>query len=176
MDFTSHALSIGACAAVLSLAVWFDVKSSRIPNALVVSGLSLGLLISLMDGGMGWRQAITAAIVGLAVFLPLYLLRILGAGDVKLLAVVGSFVGYPAILSVALLTALCGGLLALAWAAWHRKLKTVFKQVYMGALGFGMQISSGMVPRQWTMVVGTERLPYAMAIALGTLLHMSMNP
>ncbi len=175
MQLSPHVLTIGAGAGILLSAVVLDVKSGRIPNLLVLSGLVLGLLISLMDGGIGWRQALGGALLGMAAFMPLYLLKILGAGDVKLLAVVGSLVGYPAIFSVALLSALMGGLLSLGIALWHQRLRAVCRQVYDSGIGFGLQISSGHMPRHWVMVVGTQRLPYAMAIALGTCFHGYLN-
>jgi hypothetical protein len=69
---------------------------------------------------------------------------------------------------VALFTGLAGGFLALMLAIRHRQLRQMWRQVNQGLLGFVMQIASGGRPRQWVMVVGPHRLPYALAIALGT--------
>ncbi len=160
-----------ACAGVLLTAIWWDVKTHRIPNVLVLAGLALGLMTSVLPGGVGWLSSLYGCAIGLAIFLPLYVLRILGAGDVKLLAAVGSFVGYPDVLAVALLTGLAGGVLALLMAIRHRQLGRMWQQVHQALIGFVMQIASGGRPRQWVMVVGPHRLPYAVAIALGTLIH-----
>jgi prepilin peptidase CpaA len=160
-----------ACAGVLLTAIWWDVKTHRIPNPLVLLGMALGLLTSTLEGGVGWTSSIYGCVVGLAVFLPLYLLRILGAGDVKLLGAAGSFVGYPDVLAVALLTGLAGGVLALLMALHHRQLGRMWQQMHEGLIGFVLQVTSGGRPRQWVMVVGPHRLPYAIAIALGTLVH-----
>jgi len=158
-----------ACSTLLLSAVWWDVKTHRIPNQLVLLGLGLGLATSFLPNGIGWQGAALGSLAGLAVFLPLYLLRILGAGDVKLLSAVGAFVGYPGILAVALLTGLAGGILALLLAMRLRQLRHMWSQIHQGLLGFVIQIASGGRPRQWVMVVGPHRLPYALAIALGTL-------
>jgi prepilin peptidase CpaA len=158
-----------ACTLLLLSAVWWDVKTHRIPNQLVLLGLLVGWLSSLLPAGIGWQDAALGSLAGLVAFLPLYLLRILGAGDVKLLAAVGAFVGYPGVLTVALLSGLAGGVLALFMAIRHRQLTQIWQQVQQGLIGFVMQIASGGRPRQWVMVVGPHRLPYAMAIALGTL-------
>jgi prepilin peptidase CpaA len=144
------------------------MRTHRIPNQLVLTGLAFGLAASLLPDGMGWSASALGSSAGLAVFLPLYLLRILGAGDVKLMAAVGSFVGYPGILTVALFTGLAGGILALLIAMHHGQLKQMWQQVHQGLVGFVMQMASGGRPRQWVMVVGPHRLPYALAIALGT--------
>jgi len=157
-----------ACTLLLLCAVWCDIKTHRIPNQLVLLGVVIGFATSLLQGGIGWQDAALGCIAGLAVFLPLYLLRVLGAGDVKLLSAVGAFVGYPGILTVALFTGLAGGILALLLAIRHRQLRQMWRQVNQGLLSFVMQIASGGRPRQWVMVVGPHRLPYALAIALGT--------
>jgi prepilin peptidase CpaA len=156
------------CAFMLLLAVAWDVQTHRIPNLLVLGGVLLGWATACLPSGMGLQSATLGSLTGLVVFLPLYLLRILGAGDVKLLTAVGAFVGYPGILTVALFTGLAGGILALLLAIRHRQLKQMWNQVHQGLLGFVMQIASGGRPRQWVMVVGPHRLPYALAIALGT--------
>lgn len=161
-----------ACTLFLLCAVWCDVKTHRIPNQLVLLGLGLGFATSFLPGGIGWQDAVLGSLTGLAVFLPLYLLRILGAGDVKLLSAMGAFVGYPGILTVALFTGLAGGVLALMLAIRYRQLHQMWTRVHQGLLGFVMQMASGGRPRQWVMVVGPHRLPYALAIALGTLSYV----
>jgi prepilin peptidase CpaA len=154
------------------LAIGWDVKTHRIPNVLVLVGLSLGLLISTWPGGIGLGHALYGGLTGLAVYLPLYLLRILGAGDVKLMAAVGAFVGFPDVMTVALITALAGLILSVLIAIRHRQLHQMTQHVYQGLIGFMWQIASGGRPQQWVMVIGPHRLPYAMAIGLGTLTHL----
>jgi prepilin peptidase CpaA len=164
-----------ACTLLLLSAVWWDVKTHRIPNQLVLLGLLMGAISSLLPTGIGWQDAALGSFAGLVAFLPLYLLRILGAGDVKLLAAVGAFVGYPGVLTVALLTGLAGGVLALLLAIRHHQLNQMWQQTKQGLIGFVMQIASGGRPRQWVMVVGPHRLPYALAIALGTLSYVYLK-
>jgi len=164
-----------ACTGLLVAAIWSDVKTHRIPNLLVLAGLALGFLTSVLPGGVGWQSALYGSLVGLALFLPLYLLRILGAGDVKLLAAVGSLVGFPDVCIVALLTGLAGGILAVVMALRHHQLIKMCQQLYEGLIGFFMQIASGGRPRQWVMVVGPHRLPYALAIALGTVSQLYLK-
>lgn len=62
------------------------------------------------------RELLVGGIVGLLVFMPLYVVSAMGAGDIKLMAVVGTFLGVKGVLLSALFTALAGGLLALGFA------------------------------------------------------------
>ncbi len=106
--------------ALLLAATWFDVRSHRIPNKLVFWGALAGVLlhvalpegrgfISSLPGGLGFLDALAGLGIGLAVFLPVYLLRAMGAGDVKLMAMVGAFLGPEQIWGAMLGVALAGG-------------------------------------------------------------------
>src|SRR5690348_16655973 len=104
---------IGAFA-LAGAACWFDVRTRRIPNALTFGGAALGVLMAtIAHGGSGAISSLLGLIVGLALFLPFWLLRGLGAGDVKLMAALGAWLGMPVVLMVAFYTALAGGALAI---------------------------------------------------------------
>jgi prepilin peptidase CpaA len=119
-----------------------DLALRKIPNVLVVAGLLLALVLrSLAEPE--WSVVLDCAggaLVGLLVFLPLYLLRGMAAGDIKLMAMVGAFLGPAAALATAMLAALCGGLLAMLWLSYGQA---------------AQQERSGM--------------PYGVAIAFGTM-------
>jgi len=92
--------------AILAIAVYSDVRSHRISNTLSLLGLMAGLGLQYLGSGLqGVTSGFLGAGVGLACFAPFYLLRSMGAGDVKLLAAVGAFLGpqgafYAALLSL----------------------------------------------------------------------------
>lgn len=163
--------------ALLGAAVWHDVRARRIPNAIVFPGAVVGLalhallpagsgLFASTPGSLGLLSALGGLALGLAILLPMYALRLMGAGDVKLLAMVGCFVGAGQILCVALATLLAGGILALVVAAWQGSLRQIIKNVWSMTLHTGMSALGGsLVPA----TAGTGRLPYAVAIAGATL-------
>jgi prepilin peptidase CpaA len=170
-------------AVVLIAAVVSDLRSRRIPNALLLFGLALGVFFQSVSphgiqlffrpwGSIGVLNSLYGLLVGIAIFLPFYILRTLGAGDVKLLAMLGVWFGPYSMVGVALLTSLSGGILALVVAIWNRSLRQVLKNINFMMTDSLMQIMvSGrtIIP---TPVKTTGRLPYAVAIASGAALEV----
>jgi len=165
-------------AAVLGAAAVSDLRSRRIPNALVLAGLAMGFFFQFVApeggglfarwfGAVGALKGLLGVLMGLAIFLPLYMLRTLGAGDVKLLAMLGAWFGPHPMVGVAVFTMLCGGVLALGAAVWTRTLRQV-----LGNVGFMLTdtlVSAVAAPTTVSAPAKTTgRLPYAIAIAAGT--------
>jgi prepilin peptidase CpaA len=112
------------CALVLLVvtAAVYDFRFRRIPNWLVLAGLVLGLsLNAVLFQWAGLRASALGLAIGFAVYFPLYLLRGMGAGDVKLMAAVGSIVGWADWLGIFFLTAIVGGIAAIALLASQRR-------------------------------------------------------
>ena len=141
-----------------------DLRSRRIPNAIVVA---------LMLGGIGYSLATMAPIavlqhalgggaVGLALWLPFWFLRVLGAGDVKLAAASGTWLGVAGVVEASLLAAIAGGVVAL-WALSRH-----------GGLSAGItRFGAWMVASRASGAIGPEltpkerRIPYGLAISAG---------
>jgi prepilin peptidase CpaA len=104
-----------ALLALLVAAAIYDVRYRRIPNWLTVSGVVVGFsinwLIGFPEGGLLF--ALEGLAVGFVVYLVLYVLRAMGAGDVKLMAAVGALAGYQRWFGIFFVTALVGGVMAL---------------------------------------------------------------
>lgn len=163
---------------LLALAVWNDLRTRRIPNALVFGGALLGLLLNaaLPDGdglfiqvfgGIGLLKALAGLAVGLLLLLPMYAMRALGAGDVKLMAMIGAFVGPGAVAGITLLTLLAGGVLALVVAGVHGRLKPMLFNTWHMIKYSMLRSLAGEVPKMDAPAVASGRLPYAVAIAAG---------
>ena len=168
---------------LLSLSVWHDIKSRLIPNKIVLSGSLIAIVLHTLInsgtglfnepfGGLGILIAIAGLAIGLIIMLPFYALHIMGAGDVKLMAMIGAFLGPQAIVKVALFSMIAGGLLALIVALWKGVLKQVLDNVHHIFLqslthtlsGDGVRINAPEVP--------TVKLAYAIAIATGTVFYL----
>lgn len=153
--------------AMLSVAVIFDIRYRRIPNALVMSGLAGSLLLHLfLPGAGGWQTWLLGVLTGFGVLLPFYLARGMGAGDVKLMAGVGAFVGPLVVLKIALATFLIGGVWSLVIVVYRGKARETLNNVFMLVSPVLYRSSPGSgkeVPRR-----SVGRLPYGVAIGLGT--------
>jgi prepilin peptidase CpaA len=107
------------------LAMWacgicyFDARYRRIPNAVLLPALVLACVVLAWRGtsvtGAHWSSALMAAGIGAAFTLPGYVMRKLGAGDVKYLFVIGLLTSWPVTLHCFLIAALLAGALALTW-------------------------------------------------------------
>ena len=99
-----------------------DLQVRRLPNALLLALLGLGIVQVLWSGQPTLSAAGLGLLVGGGLFLLLSLLRrgAMGAGDAKFAAVLGAFLGYPLILPALLFGALAGGVAALVLIATRR--------------------------------------------------------
>lgn len=162
--------------ALLLGAVVTDLRSRRIPNALVVAGVVLAFIthtIALASGsvplaGRTWWAPLTGLLTGLASLMPLYLLHATGAGDVKLMGMVGAFVGAPTVLSAVLYTLLAGGLLSLVFMFGRGVAAQTLANVRFLLTDWALRASTGQGARLAPLQTTAARLPYAVAIALGT--------
>ena len=143
---------------LLALAVRQDLTDRRISNVLTLGGLACGIgLQSLWGGSSGFLNALAGAGVGLLCFLPLYLSKGMGAGDVKLMAAAGAFFGPTDAFVAALLSLASGAVLALVILLWRTH------EIRMAAVG----TPAGTAGESVLMQLRKERFPYAAAIAVG---------
>lgn len=161
---------------LLVVAAVIDVRTLRIPNWLTVSGALMGLALSAavpwqtlgpawaVDGFL-WSLGGLAA--GLALMLPFWLLRVMGAGDVKLMAMAGAFVGLAQIVPVVLCVFVAGGVLAVGWALYRRVFRRAASNAAEITIAMAVAALNGMRPALPAASAG--KLPYGVSIAAGTL-------
>jgi prepilin peptidase CpaA len=114
---------MGAAVAVLAagVAAVIDVRTGRIPNALTGSAALTGLALGWIGGdSTGLGVACAGGLVGMTLMLPGYRFGGTGAGDVKLMAALGTLLGPGATVTAFLASAIAGGVLAV-WHAWFRR-------------------------------------------------------
>lgn len=86
---------------LLIVAVINDVRNERIPNKLIVTGIGICLLIQFWETGVqGIQNSVTAFLFTVIICWPLFWLRAVGAGDIKLLALIGAMHGLNFLFSV----------------------------------------------------------------------------
>ena len=98
---------------MVTLAAVYDIRFRRIPNWLVLTGLVLGLgLNTIWFQWPGVRTSLLGIGLAFLIYFPLYLLRGMGAGDVKLMAAIGAIVGAADWLGIFVVSAVLGGIAA----------------------------------------------------------------
>jgi len=182
-DVSPAAWQIGALltlAMLLGAALIADLRQRRIPNRLVLLVLGAGCLVhvvgpvndaaglfSYWPGSLGAQGALLGALSGLALFLPLYALRATGAGDVKLMAGIGSFAGPVDTLNLTLFIFAMGGLLALLRMLWTGTLRRGLGNVMLMLLPM-MGGGPGLFDPATHSV---DRMPYVLAMVTGLLAY-----
>jgi prepilin peptidase CpaA len=100
-----------------------DIRTRRIPNELTAALATIGVGLAAMGlSGMSVWASLAGLAVGLALMMPGHLLGATGAGDVKLMAAIGSVLGPSTVVTAVVLTALAGGVLAIGIALRRRRL------------------------------------------------------
>lgn len=154
--------------AVLAISVFFDLRFRRIPNWLTFPAMVAGLLFNTYVGGVpGLLLSLGGLLIGFGVFIAFYMLGGMGAGDVKLMAAIGSLLGPKDVLYVALYTAIAGGVYAiLLMVARKSNRKALERCALMGKTllftGHCAYVPQGENEK-------TTPLCYGVAIAVGTL-------
>jgi prepilin peptidase CpaA len=160
---------------LVAIAAGFDVRLRRIPNWLVLTGMVSSLSIQMLSGGANFSTWGFGLLVGFGLFLPLYMVRAMGAGDVKLMAMVGSFVGPLSAFAVVLTTLVAGGILATAAAIGNGALRRTLENVRFVMTHTMIKTSNGDGPQLEELPASTGNLPYAVAITAGTVIHLLLE-
>jgi prepilin peptidase CpaA len=113
-------------------------------------------------------HSVLGALTALAVLLPLYVLGATGAGDVKLVAMVGAFLGLPDLLYALPLMLVAGGLCALGYAAFHRSLGRLASNTRDLTQMAAFAALIGQRPSLQG-VASIGKLPYGLCVCIGTL-------
>jgi prepilin peptidase CpaA len=161
-EFIVPVLAIATAAAIT------DVTTRRIPNvltfgaaagALLVQGVSNGVP-GVIDAGAGW-------LTGFIILFPLFFVRGMGAGDVKLVAALGSWFGPADAIWLALYSSIAGGLVGVPYALARGYMRTALGN--MRVIGTHWFVN-GLQPVPGISLENPERLrlPYAIPILIGT--------
>jgi len=176
---------------LLASALYFDLRYQRIPNKLCLAGLLAAFALQAYDNQwLGLGQAVLGVGAALALLLPAYYFRYLGAGDVKLMVAVGAFSG-PTLLFWSVVFGLIFGtftsfFIALYKVGWSGFIKMISRhyiyseKVYTDkksdtdSKSNSKAVTSGKATKG--KVAGALQVPYAPALALGWLLACLLSP
>lgn len=166
----------GVLLLLLAAAAISDYRTFKIPNWLTGSGI----LFALTYNGVvqpalhaDWTWAPAGMLLGFGAMLPMYALRVMGAGDVKLMAMVGAFLGAAATATTLLFCVVTAGIAALAYALRQRVLAQMLSNA--GGMLRGMlwcAVASGRPQVQPGALPSVGKLAYGVSIAIGTAAYL----
>jgi prepilin peptidase CpaA len=155
---------------VLAVATFTDLRNRRIPNWLVLPFMLAGIAVSgWLHGWHGIGQSFAGLGLGVLIYGFLFWLGGMGAGDVKLCAAIGAWIGPNQLFIALVITAMAGGIMVLCWAAFGGFLKDLFTGACSVVFGWkerGMHRDPDLVLSNPL----KRKMPYAPAIAIGTLI------
>ena len=166
MLFAGSPLRYAAAAALLAMlltaCVW-DVRVRKIPNRLTALIAVAGFLFTMWQhpNWTGLGIAFGGFAVGMLVWFPSYAFGLLGAGDVKLAAAAGMWLGPMRTFEAAIIGGIIGGVLALLWMLRFRGVRGTAASLWVASVlpRTLVQPRTGPATRQ--------HVPYSVALSIG---------
>ncbi len=174
MDFTELLLAnwhVKTVSAILILAAWIDGKELKVPNWITFPMILSGLVYSTCVGGLaGMGAGLLGMCVGLLTLMPLYAVGGMGAGDVKLMAGIGAWLGWEVTFAAFCVSTVVGAVMAVLMVLRKGTMKHHYEN-------FLLILSEWMVVKNPYELnrIATERkprmmlLPYGIPICIGTI-------
>ncbi len=160
--------------AILAIASLIDIKSLRIPNWLTYSTLAVGIsYFSFVRGYEGFLFSLTGAAAGCVLLIFPFVIGATGAGDVKLLAAVGGFLGPMGAFKVFILSGILGFVYALLLLGSQGLLVGTFKRY--GRILKAFIITGKILYLPASLREKQIKIKFGLAIALGTCLYIVSN-
>lgn len=157
--------------AILILAAWIDGRELRVPNWITFPMVLSGLIYSTATGGLeGLGAGLLGMCVGLLTLMPLYSVGGMGAGDVKLMAGIGAWLGWEVTFFAFCVSTVVGAIMAVLMVIWRKSMRHHYEN-------FLLILSEWMVIRNPVELskIAAERkprmllLPYGIPICIGTI-------
>ncbi|WP_078548220.1 A24 family peptidase [Litchfieldia alkalitelluris] len=158
---------------ILCVCVLTDLKSRKIYNVVTFPAYILALVLNaLLNGWSGIAFSLMGFLCGFALLLIPYLMGGMGAGDVKLLALIGALKGASFVLITSIYMAIIGGLIGLLILLFRKGVFTMLKSIFISICGirYGLKIPI------WIDKDGLQKTyPYGVAIAGGAVLTFILD-
>ena len=160
---------------VLIYAAYIDGKELRVPNWITFPMVLSGLLYSTIVGGWeGLLAGFLGMCVGLATLLPLYLIGGMGAGDVKLMAGIGAWLGVMPTVYAFVATVVVGAVMAIIMVLWAKE----WDKHYGNFIMIFMEILTVKNPNKLSAIAAERKprmklLPYGIPICIGSIAYFA---
>ncbi len=166
----------GVLIILLAAAAVSDYRTFKIPNVLTGGGILFALVYNTAVPPAyhaGWTWAPAGMLLGFAVMLPMYALRAMGAGDVKLMAMAGAFLGVEGTAYALVFSFVTAGIAAFVFAASNRvtgRMLVNARELLRGMMWSA--VAAGRPSVQPASIQSVGKLAYGISIALGTTTYL----
>lgn len=154
-------MPIATASAILLAGVVDDLRSRKFHNWLFLTCAGIAAIVAILTGGLSSLLfAVTGFAAGIVILLPLVLVKVIGAGDMKLLAAFGIVAGWNAVVSVAVF--------GMIWGAIFGVTKVIVS-------GQGRVLAMNLmsiVTLKERSTLELHRIPFTVAILMGWLTHL----
>ena len=168
--FTHHGHELFV-SAILIWAAWIDGRELRVPNWQTYPMILAGLIFNgCQSGWEGLQFGLWGMVVGLACLMPLYCVGGMGAGDVKLMAGIGAWLGATVTWNAFLVSTVVGGIMAICMVAY----KGNWMKHYGNFLMILQEFKTVKNPAELSRIAAERKpnmflLPYGIPICVGSL-------
>ena len=162
---------------ILIVAATIDGIQLKVPNWITYPMILAGICYwTIADGWEGLGYSLLGMVIGLALLLPLYAIGGMGAGDVKLLAGVGAWVGATVTFWAFMVSIIVGAIIAIGMVLYKKEWSKHFNQFFhitkeIIVIKDPEKLSEIAAERKPSMLL----LPYGIPIAIGTILYFGFT-
>jgi prepilin peptidase CpaA len=160
-----NAVPVVTAGLILGAGVLDDLRSRKFHNWLFLATTGLAFAVAGVSGGLaGINLAFLGFIAGLVALLPLVILHVIGAGDMKLMAALGAVIGWSAGLDVVMYSLVWGVLFGIFQIIMKGQLKTTLQNM-LSIARLGANKAS-------PPTVQLHQMPFTFAILMGWLTYV----
>lgn len=155
---------------VLTICFYTDLRYNKIYNKVLLPFLLVGITLNfLVLGSQGGIDCVIGGLIPILIFIPLFVLRMFGAGDIKLFSTIGFLMGINFIINNIIYSFLCSAIIVLILMMREKKLFKRFE--YFILYMFKLSVDKEIV--EYDKSSGT--FPFAVGICIGTILQLIIN-
>lgn len=157
---------------VSSIALATDLARGRIYNWLTLPAMAIGLALAAFGLTIGFASSLMGIGAGFVLFAWMFLIGVMGGGDVKLLMALGALGGARFAVETALLSILVGGAVALIFLVARGRFRSFLDRLKVSVVTF---VAKDLAPTA-PMIDRKQKMPFGIAIAIASFWAVFGNP
>lgn len=156
----------------VAVCLYTDLTERKIYNSVILSGIVAASVINIIQLNLiaGTLFTYTGLFIGILLLIIPFILGGLGAGDVKMLGMIGAFTGYAMVVQIMLASAVVGGIYALIVMLAGRKLMSRMWRIIQGLYLFAATKKTVYCSNIQDQDAEKNAIPYGVALSAGVII------